>query len=97
VKAETRAALEALAAKRSRIALVLTAATMLIYFGFILLVAFDKPLLGQLITPGLSVGIALGALVILASWALTGLYARWANQHYDAAVIEIRRSHKEPS
>ncbi len=97
MRPEVRAELEALASKRSRVALGLTAATMALYFGFILLVAFDKPLLGTLLSPGLSVGIVLGALVILASWVLTGVYARWANERYDAAVAEIRRSHKEQS
>ena len=40
-------ALEALAARRWRVAAVLTAATLVSYFGFILLVAFNKPLMGQ--------------------------------------------------
>ena len=45
-------ALEALAARRWRVAASLTAAMMVAYFGFILLVAFDKPLIGRLIAPG---------------------------------------------
>jgi uncharacterized membrane protein (DUF485 family) len=86
--------LEKVAAKRERIALSLTAATMVIYFGFILLVAFDKPLLGTRIGSGLSVGIVLGALVIVLSWVLTGIYVRWANAHYDAAVQAIAKKEK---
>jgi hypothetical protein len=38
---------------------------MAIYFGFILLVAWAKPLLGRQLVPGLSLGILLGALVIV--------------------------------
>jgi uncharacterized membrane protein (DUF485 family) len=83
---ERTADLRALAARRMRIALVLTALTMLTYFGFILLVAFDKPLLGMVIAPGLSVGIALGAAVIVVAWVLTGAYVFWANRHYDVAL-----------
>jgi len=64
---------------------------MVIYFGFILLVAFDKPLLGTLIIPGLSLGMLLGVLVILAAWVLTWTYVRWANRHYDASVRELTR------
>ena len=45
-----------------------------IYFGFILLVAYDKPLLGRQIVPGLSWGILLGALVIASAWVLTFIY-----------------------
>jgi uncharacterized membrane protein (DUF485 family) len=61
-----------------------------VYFGFILLVAFDKPLLGRLLAPGLSVGILLGVVVILTAWVLIWVYVRWANAHYDAAVARLR-------
>ena len=84
-------ALAALAAAQRRIALRLTAAMMAIYFGFILLVAFDKPLLSRLVLPGLSLGILLGALVIVSAWGLIWVYVRWANRHYDEAVTELRR------
>lgn len=72
------------------VALTLTALVLLTYFGFILLVAFNKPLLGRMIAPGLSVGIALGAGVIVIAWVLTGVYVRWANTRYDAAVHALR-------
>jgi uncharacterized membrane protein (DUF485 family) len=52
-----------------------------IYAGFILLVAFNKPLLGQVIVPGLSWGILLGALVIVSAWVLTLIYVLWANRN----------------
>jgi uncharacterized membrane protein (DUF485 family) len=84
-------ALEALAARRWRVAASLTAATLVAYFGFILLVAFDKPLMGHLLAPGLSVGILLGALVIATAWGLTGLYIFWANSRYDAELHRLRR------
>jgi uncharacterized membrane protein (DUF485 family) len=83
--------LRALAARRGRLALALTAAVMAIYFGFILLVAFAKPLLAARIAPGLSLGIALGAAVIVLSWVLTLVYVRWTNRHYDAALSRLRR------
>ena len=84
------AALQDLARRRWRIAIVLTMAMVAIYFGFILLVAFNKPLLGRLVTPGLSLGVLLGALVIVLSWILTWIYVRWANKHYDNALHEFR-------
>lgn len=84
-------ALEAITARRQRLALGLTAVMMLVYFGFILLVAFDKPLLGTLIGPGLSVGIAVGAAVIVTAWVVTGIYVAWANRHYDRVVAEARK------
>lgn len=79
-----------LADTRWRIAVTLTAAMVAIYFGFILLIAYDKPLMGRLLAPGLSVGVLLGALVIVFSWVLTWVYVRWANTHYDAGVDALR-------
>lgn len=83
--------LEAVSAARWRIAISLTIAMMLTYFGFILLVAFNKPLLGTLIAPGLSLGILLGALTIVIAWALTWIYIVWANRHYDTSIRGLRR------
>ena len=87
----SHATLEAVSAARWRIAISLTIAMMAAYFGFILLVAFNKPLLGTLVAPGLSLGILLGALVIVVAWALTWAYIHWANAHYDASVRGLRR------
>lgn len=77
-------------AARWRVALSLTVAMMVAYFGFILLVAFDKPLLARLVVPGLSLGMLLGALVIVVAWALTWIYIHWANTHYDAQLRGLR-------
>lgn len=83
-------ALADLAARRWRVALPLTVAMLVIYFGFILLIAFDKSLMGQLLADGLSVGILFGALVIVSAWVLTGIYIWWANNHYDPRVRALR-------
>jgi uncharacterized membrane protein (DUF485 family) len=83
--------LGAIAAARTRLAVILTVAVVALYFGFILLVAFAKPFLAARIVPGLTVGIVLGATVIVASWALTWVYVRWANRHYDGALRRIGR------
>lgn len=87
---DRRAALEAVAAARWRMALGLSVAMMAVYFGFILLVAYGKPLLGTLVAPGLSLGILLGALVIVVAWILTWTYVSWANRHYDEAVRRLK-------
>jgi len=81
--------LRALASKRGRIAVILTATMIVVYFGFIALIAFDPALLGRRIGSGLSLGILLGALVIVVSWLLTWFYVRWANTHYDAELKSI--------
>jgi uncharacterized membrane protein (DUF485 family) len=84
-------ALEAVSAARWRVAISLTIAMMVAYFGFILLVAFNKPLLGSIVVPGLSLGMLLGALVIVTAWVLTWIYVKWANTHYDASVDRLRQ------
>lgn len=79
-------------AQRWRIGAVLTAFMMAAYFGFILLVALGKDTAGTLLGGGrVSLGILLGALVIVLAPVLTSIYVRWANRHYDPAVRELRR------
>ncbi len=87
---QPRGADRAGAVARWRIGLGLTAAMTVIYVGFILLIAYDKELLATVIAPGLSVGIVLGALVIVAAWALILIYVRWANRTTTTAVRGIR-------
>ncbi len=89
---DNKRALEELAAAQWRLALTLTAVMMAVYFGFILLVAYAKPLLGRLLTPGLSLGTLLGVLVIVTAWAVIWIYVRWANRHYDSTVKHLRES-----
>jgi uncharacterized membrane protein (DUF485 family) len=85
------AALERLASRRARVAGALTAAVMTVYFGFVLLIAYAKPLLATPLRPGLTLGVLLGALVIVVSWLLTWVYVHWANRRYDAALDELRK------
>jgi uncharacterized membrane protein (DUF485 family) len=81
--------LRVLASKRGRIAVILTATMIVVYFGFISLIAFNPALLGRKIGSGLSLGILLGAAVIIVSWLLTWYYVRWTNTHYDAQLKSI--------
>jgi len=90
-KGTSGSTIETVSAARWRMAISLTVLMMVVYFGFILLVAFGKPLLGTLVAPGLSLGMLIGALVIVVAWVLTWIYVRWANRHYDAALRELRR------
>lgn len=89
--------LEALHNRRWRIALTLTIAMIVLYFGFIALIAYDRELMARLIMPGLSVGIALGAIVIIVSWLLTWWYVRWANTHYDVELQQLQADSRRAS
>jgi len=84
--------LRKLIARRWRIGAVLTAVMTAAYFGFILLVAFDKDTAGTLLADGrVSVGILIGAGVIVLAPVLTAVYVRWANRRYDRALDAHRK------
>jgi uncharacterized membrane protein (DUF485 family) len=89
---DTHVHLTRVAAARWRLALLLTAIMTITYVGFILLIAFNKPLLGTVLMPGLSLGILLGVLLIITAWALILVYVRWTNTHYDSTVAAVRRA-----
>lgn len=79
-----------LVSKRSRLARLLTALMLIIYFGFVLLVAFAKPFLATPIGGGVTtVGIPLGLLVIVSAFVLTGIYVRRANGEFDQLTKAI--------
>jgi uncharacterized membrane protein (DUF485 family) len=80
-----------LVARRSRFGWTLTAIMLLVYFGFILLVAFDRAFLARPIAGGTTtIGIPIGLGVILVGIVLTGVYVRRANRRYDPIVAAIR-------
>lgn len=88
---QSRDELNRLVGRRWRIGGILTAVMMVAYFGFILLVAFAKPTAGELVAGGrVSIGILVGASVIVLAPVLTSIYVRWANRHYDPAVKALR-------
>ena len=84
--------LERLVARRWRVGGVLTLVMVAAYFGFILLVAFDKDAAGALIAGDrVSIGIVLGAALIVLAPILIAVYVRWANAHYDPQVEALRK------
>jgi len=72
------------------ISLILTLIQLIIYFGFILLLAYNKEFLSQKIFGPVTVGIPIGIGVIILTWLLTGIYVSWSNKKYDQKVSEIR-------
>ncbi len=79
-----------LVSRRNRIAWILTILELVLYFGFISLVAFNKPFLGMKISGAITIGIPIAVGTILLSWVFTGIYIKWANQTYDALVNDIK-------
>ena len=78
--------------RRTRFGWVMTAIMLVAYFGYILLIAFNKEFLARPIGAGVtSVGIPLGFGIIILGIVLTAIYVRRANSEYDAplkAVLE---------
>jgi uncharacterized membrane protein (DUF485 family) len=75
---------------KNRISFWLSAATMLTFYGFVVLLAWNSDLLAQKWSGSINRGIPLGIGVIIVSWILTGVYVRWANTRYDALVERVK-------
>jgi uncharacterized membrane protein (DUF485 family) len=85
-----------LVARRWRVSLVLTACLFVLYYGYILLIAVNKPLLATRMGGVTPIGIPLGAAVIVGSWVLTAIYVVWTNRYYDPEVTRLRETLTHP-
>jgi uncharacterized membrane protein (DUF485 family) len=84
-----------LVATRSRFGWTLTWSMMIVYYGFILLVAFNKEFMGSRFGDGVMTwGIPLGLFVILFTVVITGIYVRRANSEYDELTEAIKKKVK---
>lgn len=82
-----------LKAKRSSFGWWLTAAMMVVYYGFILLVAFNKEFLSQKLGAGvMTVGIPLGFGVIVFTVVITTIYVLRANSQYDDLTDAVKKA-----
>jgi len=84
---------KALASQKNTVSLVLTIAELVLYFGFIALIAYNKPFLAQKFAAGsaITIGIPIAVGVIVLSWVLTGIYIFWANNTYDDMVKRVKK------
>lgn len=77
---------------RTRFGWTLTALMMIVYYGFILLIAFDKELLAARIGDGVMTwGIPVGLFVIVFTVLVTGIYVSRANKQFDELTETIRK------
>ncbi|MFZ2889438.1 DUF485 domain-containing protein [Sulfuricurvum sp.] len=81
---------------RSKFAWTLTIVMLVIYFGFVLVIAFDPALLGTPLSEGsvTTVGIPVGVGVIISAFILTGIYVRRANTEFDELTARIKAKAK---
>jgi uncharacterized membrane protein (DUF485 family) len=76
--------------RRSSLGWMLSAIMLIVYFGFILLVAYAPHFLGTPMGTGVTtIGIPIGLLVIVSAFLLTGIYVSKANSKYDPLIREI--------
>ena len=83
---------KALASQKNSVSLILTLIELVLYFGFIALIAYNKPFLAKKIADGsaITIGIPIAVGVIILSWVLTGVYIFWANNTYDEMVKRVK-------
>ena len=89
-KVEANPKYHELRSKRNTFGWSLTALMMIVYYGYIALIAFNKPFLAQPISAGVtSLGIPIAMGVIIFTIVITGIYVSRANGEYDRLTAEI--------
>ena len=79
--------------KRNGFGWMLTVLMLVVYYGYIALIAFNKPFLAQPIGAGVTtLGIPIGMGVIIFTIVITGIYVRRANGEYDRLTAEILKA-----
>ena len=80
-----------LVTKRTRFAVTLAAIVLIMFYGFVMVVAFNPVALGQPLSEGsmLTVGVAVELFMFIFFWALTAVYVKRANTEFDALTQEI--------
>jgi uncharacterized membrane protein (DUF485 family) len=80
-----------LSRQKNTISIILTILELVLYFGFIALIAYNKPFLAQKMSEGgaATIGIPIAVGTILLSWVFTGIYIWWANVKYDELVKKV--------
>jgi uncharacterized membrane protein (DUF485 family) len=79
-----------LSSQKNSISTILTILELALYFGFIALIAFNKPFLASKISGAISIGNPISVATIFFSWVLTGIYIQWANNKYDVLVKKVK-------
>lgn len=86
-----------LISKRSGFAIKLSIAMLVVYFTFILTIAFNPAALGAPISADsvTTIGIPVGMVIIVFAFILTGIYTKRANTEFDDLSNKIKESIKE--
>jgi len=80
-----------LVSERSKFAWTLSIVMLVVYYAFIMTIAFSPETLGTKIGSGvMTIGIPVGIAIIFISFILTGIYVRRANGEFDQLTKEVR-------
>ncbi len=81
-----------LVTKRSKFAWTLSIVMLIVYYAFILTIAFDPSALGKPLSENsvTTIGIPIGIAIILIAFALTGIYVKRANGEFDDLSREVK-------
>ena len=80
-----------LVTERSKFAWTLSIIMLIVYYAFIMTIAFNPSFLGTKIGDGvMTIGIPIGIAIIFISFILAGIYVRRANGEFDQLTKEIR-------
>lgn len=82
---------QALVKKRNKFSIIMSVLMIIAYYGYILLIAFDKPFLATKLSAGAttSIGIPIGLGVILFTIVITWIYVTRANTEFDTEADAI--------
>jgi uncharacterized membrane protein (DUF485 family) len=72
-----------LVSERKSFGWTLTIIMLVLYYGYIALVAFDPSMIAAKLSGSITIGLVLGVALILVSIILTGIYVLRANSQYD--------------
>ncbi|PRD65804.1 DUF485 domain-containing protein [Malikia granosa] len=79
-----------LQSKRNSFGVLLSILMLIVYYGYIALIAFNKPFLAQPLGAGVTtIGIPIGMAVIVFTIVITGIYVRRANGEFDELTKQI--------
>ncbi|MDR3524410.1 MAG: DUF485 domain-containing protein [Acetobacteraceae bacterium] len=80
--------------KRNSFGWSLSILMLVIYYGYVLMLAFAKPFLGTIVSGVVTLAFPIGMFVLLSAIVITGIYVNRANSEFDALtrkVVEANR------
>jgi len=75
--------------KRDSLGITLSILMLVIYYGYVMMLAFAKPFLGIIVSGVITLAFPVGMFVLLSAIVITGIYVNRANTEFDALTRKI--------